>query len=59
MSFKIFAVMHKFQDFCRKGDHDGAIVQYIKTIGKLEASYIIRKVGGFLYLVFVNHQRRA
>lgn len=27
-----------------KGDHDGAIAQYIKTIGKLEASYVIRKV---------------
>ena len=27
-----------------KGDHDGAIDQYIKTIGKLEASYVIRKV---------------
>ena len=27
-----------------KGDHDGAIQQYIKTIGKLEASYVIRKV---------------
>ncbi|CAI9739698.1 sorting-associated 11 homolog [Octopus vulgaris] len=26
-----------------KGDHDGAIEQYIKTIGKLEASYVIRK----------------
>ena len=26
-----------------KGDHDGAIQQYIKTIGKLEASYVIRK----------------
>lgn len=28
----------------KKGDHDGAIDQYIKTIGKLEASYVIRKV---------------
>ncbi|KAL4227956.1 Vacuolar protein sorting-associated protein 11 [Mactra antiquata] len=27
----------------RKGNHDGAINQYIKTIGKLEASYVIRK----------------
>ena len=27
-----------------KGDHDGAIAQYIKTIGKLEASYVIQKV---------------
>ena len=27
-----------------KGDHDGAIQQYIQTIGKLEASYVIRKV---------------
>lgn len=27
-----------------KGDHDSAIEQYIKTIGKLEASYVIRKV---------------
>ncbi|CAE1174781.1 VPS11 [Acanthosepion pharaonis] len=26
-----------------KGDHDGAIEQYMKTIGKLEASYVIRK----------------
>lgn len=28
-----------------KQDHDGAIDQYIKTIGRLEASYVIRKVG--------------
>jgi hypothetical protein len=27
----------------RKGDYDGAIAQYIKTIGKLEPSYVIRK----------------
>lgn len=26
-----------------KGDHDGAITQYSKTIGNLEASYVIRK----------------
>ncbi|XP_048417987.1 vacuolar protein sorting-associated protein 11 homolog isoform X2 [Stegostoma tigrinum] len=26
-----------------KGDHDGAIQQYIRTIGKLEPSYVIRK----------------
>ncbi|XP_064651834.1 vacuolar protein sorting-associated protein 11 homolog [Lineus longissimus] len=26
-----------------KGDHDGAITEYIKTIGKLEASYVIRR----------------
>lgn len=26
-----------------KGDHNGAIEQYIKTIGKLEPSYVIRK----------------
>jgi len=27
-----------------RGDHDGAIEQYIKTIGKLEPSYVIRRV---------------
>ena len=27
-----------------KGDYDGAIAQYIRTIGKLEPSYVIRKV---------------
>lgn len=27
-----------------KGDFDGAIAQYILTIGKLEPSYVIRKV---------------
>ena len=30
---------------CSKGDFDGAIAQYILTIGKLEPSYVIRKVG--------------
>lgn len=30
-----------------KGDRAGAIEQYIKTIGKLEPSYIIRKVRVF------------
>lgn len=28
---------------CNKGDYMGAIEQYIKTIGKLEPSYVIRK----------------
>ena len=28
----------------RKGDYDGAIEQYIRTIGQLEPSYVIRKV---------------
>jgi len=32
-----------------KGDYDGAIAQYIKTIGKLEASYVIRKVKATLH----------
>lgn len=27
----------------KKGDHDGAIAQYIHTIGRLEASFVIRK----------------
>ena len=27
-----------------KNDYDGAIAQYIRTIGKLEPSYVIRKV---------------
>jgi len=27
-----------------KNDYDGAIAQYILTIGKLEPSYVIRKV---------------
>jgi hypothetical protein len=27
----------------KKGDHDAAIAQYIHTIGRLEASYVIRK----------------
>lgn len=35
-----------------KGDHDGAIDQYIKTIGKLEASYVIRKV----YIMLIMRQ---
>lgn len=34
-----------------KGDRFGAIEQYIKTIGKLEPSYIIRRVGIYSYSV--------
>jgi hypothetical protein len=34
-----------------KGDHNAAIEQYIKTIGKLEPSYVIRKVHLSLLLV--------
>lgn len=30
--------------FSSKGDYDSAIAQYIRTIGKLEPSYVIRKV---------------
>lgn len=30
--------------FYSKGDYDGAIDQYIRTIGQLEPSYVIRKV---------------
>ena len=42
-----------------KGDHDGAIDQYIKTIGKLEASYVIRKVWfSILSLLSVKAQLR-
>jgi hypothetical protein len=29
---------------CSKGDYDGAVQQYVKTIGLLEPSYVIRKV---------------
>jgi len=36
---------------CSKGDFDGAVAQYIKTIGKLEPSYVIRKVSSFLCVV--------
>ena len=32
-----------------KGDRFGAIEQYIKTIGKLEPSYIIRRVNFFRF----------
>lgn len=31
-----------------KGDHSGAVEQYIKTIGKLEPSYVIKKVNNYL-----------
>lgn len=34
-----------------KGDPAGAVEQYIKTIGKLEASYVIRK---FLESQYIN-----
>ncbi len=29
-----------------KGDFDGSVAQYVKTLGHLQPSYVIRKVGG-------------
>jgi len=38
-------VFRKYGDHLyAKGDLDGAIRQYCKTVGKLEASYVVRKV---------------
>jgi len=36
-----------------KGDFDGAIRQYCKTVGKLEASYVVRKVNNWNFTCFV------
>lgn len=33
-----------------KGDLDGAIRQYCKTVGKLEASYVVRQVSPTAFL---------
>ena len=41
ISLRVFSICCHFFS---KGDHDGAIKQYIKTIGHLEPSYVIRKV---------------
>jgi len=37
-----------------KGDHSGAVEQYIKTIGKLEPSYVIKKVNILIYKLCNN-----
>ena len=40
----IIDIFRKYGDHLYvKGDYDGSIAQYIKTIGKLEPSYVIRK----------------
>lgn len=33
-----------------KGDHSGSVEQYIKTIGKLEPSYVIKKVNNCILI---------
>jgi len=40
----VFEIILIFIFTCSKGDYDAAITQYISTIGKLEPSYVIRKV---------------
>ncbi|RZC36529.1 vacuolar protein sorting-associated protein 11 -like, partial [Asbolus verrucosus] len=40
----LVSIFRQYGDhLCEKGDYVGAIEQYIKTIGKLEPSYVIRK----------------
>ena len=36
-----------------KGDYDGAMAQYIQTIGYLQPSYVIRKVGWLMNILVV------
>lgn len=43
ISTGFFALRLLFDIFHRKGEFDRAISQYIKTIGRLEPSYVIRK----------------
>ena len=31
-----------------RGDYDGSMEQYVRTIGELQSSYVIRKVGAVL-----------
>lgn len=41
----IVDIFRQYGDYLyAKGDHDGAVAQYVKTIGKLEESYVIRKL---------------
>jgi len=41
----IIEIFRKYGDHLYgKGDFDGAMTQYLKTIGRLEPSYVIRKV---------------
>jgi hypothetical protein len=42
MGLFFFIYIHRF--LFSKGDYDGAMEQYIRTIGQLEPSYVIRKV---------------
>lgn len=38
-----------------KGDYSGAVEQYNKTIGKLEPSYVIKKVNAILTIVKIYY----
>jgi len=38
-----FSFIPHFTTYHRKGDYDGAMRQYLRTIGRLEPSYVIRK----------------
>jgi hypothetical protein len=42
-----------------KGDYDGAMTQYLKTIGRLEPSYVIRKVRTYRHVHTHMHTRQA
>jgi hypothetical protein len=44
IALSILCVLYMLCCVCSKGDYDSAIAQYIRTIGKLEPSYVIRKV---------------
>ena len=38
-----------------KGDYDGAMQQFVQTIGHLQPSYVIRKVAFQVTLIFRTH----
>lgn len=44
-------IHRRYGDFLySKGDYDGAVGQYVKTLGELQPSYVIRKVSQVIRL---------
>lgn len=55
----ISEIFKKYGDHLyNKGDFDGSMEQYIRTIGQLEPSYVIRKVGSCANVSAVGAKQR-
>ena len=50
---------HHGDHLCEKGDYEGAMKEYLQTIGSVRGSYVVRRVRSSSSLLYISHHPHA